>query len=105
MFAKLMNVKPIVSLDETGAGVAFDKAFSVKAIEDKIIKIVEKAHREKRITSYSIVYSRDRDRADKMAERVKQIVGVDPLSISEISCVVGISSGRGAVAVSFIMER
>ncbi len=105
IFAKLMNVKPIVSLDETGAGIAFDKAFSVKAIEDKIMKIVEKAHRDKIITSYSIVYSRNRERAEKMAGRMKQVVGIDPLSVSEISCVVGISSGRGAVAVSFITER
>jgi fatty acid-binding protein DegV len=33
--AKLLNLKPIVSLDESGRGIAFDKAFSSRGLIGK----------------------------------------------------------------------
>lgn len=105
IIAKILNLKPIVSLDEEGSGIAFDKSFSVKSIEKKIIRLIKKAHEENHIIVYSLVYSLDRRRAEHMAENIEQVVGIKPAFITEISSVVGISAGKGAVAVSFITEE
>ena len=105
MAAKLLNMKPIVSLDKDGKGIAFEKAFSVSAIENKIFEIIKKIHAEKRVISFSLVHAQAEDRAVKIAKKAEEITGIAPVSISEVSSIVGISSGRGAAAISLITER
>ncbi|MGM0446569.1 MAG: DAK2 domain-containing protein, partial [Bacillota bacterium] len=53
--AKLLNLKPIVSLDKEGNGVAFAKAFSKRGNNKKIKEIVKNHLRDEGIKRYSIV--------------------------------------------------
>lgn len=105
VLARVFNLKPIVSLDKDGNRIAFGNAFSVDSAERKILKLLNEIHFKDKILSYNIVYSLNKDRANTMADKVEEIVGLKPLYISEISSVAGILTGRGAVAVSIMTER
>lgn len=99
---KIFNLKPIISIDENGKGVAFGKTFSKRANTKKILKIVKKANEENKIISYSIVHASSLVRAEELSLELTEVLGYGPEYITEISPVVGLNAGIGAIAVSFI---
>lgn len=102
--AKMLNLKPIVSLDETGKGIAYGKTFSRKANMNKILKTVAETQKKHGISSYAIVHAEDEKRAREYASRLTKIIGKEPEYIMSLSPVVGVHNGPGTVAVGF-MEK
>ena len=102
--AKLMNLKPIVSLDEEGRGTAFEKAFSRKGLIKKITEIIRKTDETKGIDKYAVVHASALHEASEFAGVVSGITGFQPYYITDISPIVGMHSGKGAVAIA-VIER
>jgi len=98
--ARWLNMKPIVSLDPQGKGVAFATAFSRRANTKKIMEIVAKLHRAHPIEKYCIVHADAGARATAYADELTAMLGRPPAYITEISPIVALSAGRGAVAVA-----
>lgn len=105
LLAKILNLKPIISLDSEGNGAAFDKSFSAKGLLRKITKLVNRINDEKGINEYVIVHAAARERAEKFSVLVERIVGKKPLYITDITPAVGMHSGKGAVAVGLIQNK
>lgn len=103
--AKLLNLKPIVSVDETGSGIAYGKSFSRRGNMAKIINIVTDAHENSGIHSYAIVHAMNKERAEEYAARLTKILGKKPEYITSLSPVVGVHNGPGTVAVGFMKEK
>ena len=102
--AKWMNLKPIVSLDAEGKGVAFGKAFSRQANTRKIMEIVKNLHHDKPVERYCVVHADAHDKAEEYAALLEKITGIPPAYITEISPIVALNAGRGAVAVALIQN-
>ncbi|MBB6481432.1 DegV family protein [Spirochaeta isovalerica] len=100
--ASLLHLKPIVSLDATGKGKAFDKAFSRAGLVKKIISIMKKTSETKGIQSYAIVHAAAEKKADEFARSLNDATGTAPDYITSISPIVGMHSGRGALAIGVI---
>lgn len=100
--AGVLRLKPIVSLDETGRGIALDKAFSRDGLLKKIARILRETQRTRGILRYVIVHAAAPEKAREFARLTKRITGEDPLYISAISPVVGMHSGKGAVAIGLL---
>lgn len=83
-------------------GIAFGKAFSEKTNTQKILGIVKSANNENRIISYSIVHANCLKKANEYSLKLTKIIGQPPEYITEISPVVGLNAGIGAIAVSYI---
>ncbi len=98
--AALTNLKPIISLDENGKGVAFGASFSQEGSKKKILKGVIKS--KGLIGRYAVVHAAVPERARDYASELKSILGKEPEYIMEISPIVGIHAGIGAVAVAWI---
>jgi len=98
--AALTNLKPVISLDENGKGVAFGASFSQDGSKKKILKGVMK--NRDAIRKYAVVHAGVPDRARDYADELNRILGKEPEYIMEISPVVGIHAGIGAVAVAWI---
>lgn len=103
--AKILHLKPIVSLDEEGNGIAFAKAFSRKANYNKIIDIIRKKHQENPITRYCIVHSQAPKLAEQYKKSLQTILQKEPQYIEEVSSVVAMASGKEAVAISIMSEE
>ncbi len=98
--AAVANLKPIVSLDTSGKGVAFGASFSRVGCERKILRAV--ARERDSIRRYAVVHAAVPARAAAFAAELTRAVGRPPEYVMEISPVVGIHAGVGAVAVAWI---
>ena len=104
MLAKMLNLKPIISLDREGKAIGYGKSFSRSQNMRKIVGMVEKMHKERGLWNYAIVHAQNRERADTYAERLQQEIGLPPLYIMDISPVVGVHNGIGAVGIGLMVE-
>jgi len=102
--AKILSLKPIVSLDEDGKGIAFAKAFSRKANFNKILNIIRANNQKSPITRYCIVHSQAPGLAEKYRKSLLAILNKEPQYIEEVSSVVAMASGKEAVAVCIMNE-
>ena len=102
--AKLINLKPIVSVDKNGKGVAFGKSFSRRGNMKKIIKLITQAAAKKKLWNYAIVHSQNLPRAKKYAEKLEEKLGSSPAYIVDISPVVGVHNGLRTVAITYMFE-
>lgn len=103
--AKIINLKPVVSLDEKGAGKIEDKAFSVKSNTKKIMNIIKTSHEKDKISRYSIVHANNPVGAEEYRVKCVEILGKEPEYIMNISTIVGMSAGVGSVAVAYMSEE
>lgn len=105
IIGKIINLKPVVSIDENGKGKIEDKAFSTNSNTKKIMKSLKSYNDSNKITRYAIVHANDKDRAEEFRKKCVQILGIEPEYIMNISSIVGLSAGVGSVAVSYISEE
>lgn len=103
--ASALHIKPIVSLDAAGKGIAFEKSFSQKGLLKKMSGIIEDIHRKRGIVKYCVVHALAEDKARVFASIVEKITGRAPDYISSISPIVGMHSGKGAVAIAIIEQE
>jgi len=102
LLAKILNLKPIISLDSEGKAVGYGKSFSRGQNMKKIISAIKKIQKEGDIWNYAIVHAQNRDRAEKYAELLQNALGRPPLYIMDISPVVGVHNGIGAVGIGLM---
>ncbi|MGB4589962.1 MAG: DegV family protein [Clostridiaceae bacterium] len=102
---RMLNLKPVISIDEKGKGKIEGKAFSEKTNTRIIMEIVRKTHAEKGITRYAIVHANDLNKALDYKKKCMEILGKEPEYIMNISPIMGMSAGIGCVAVSYIWEE
>ena len=104
LVAKLLNLKPIISLDAEGKGVAFGKSFSRQGNMEKIKKLVTAYATEGDVWNYAIVHAQALDRAKIYAADLEKELGKPPAYIQEISPVVGAHNGIGVVGIGIMSE-
>jgi len=102
--AKLLNLKPIVSVSETGESKIFDKAFSQKGILRKTLRHLRAALAAGRVRDYGILHAHNPKDAEAYAAEVEAVIGAKPAFIMDISPAIGANAGVGTVAVSFLAE-
>lgn len=99
MVAKLLNIKPIVGLDEDGKAKIWGKSFSRAANALKITGLVEKDLQSHKLWDYAIVHADAETRARMYARMLEKLTGRPPAYIMPLSPVVGVHNGIGAVAI------
>ncbi len=105
ILGKLINLKPVVSLDEKGAGSIADMAFSIKSNTKKIMNRMKAYDEKHKITRYAIVHANNPERAEEYRKQCVEILKSEPEYMMNISTIVGISAGVGSVAVAYMSER
>ncbi|MGD9941222.1 MAG: DegV family protein, partial [Clostridia bacterium] len=102
--AKVLNLKPIVSVDGTGKSILYGKSFSEETNLRNIIRMVAGQHREQPLRCYAIGHSNATEKAAAFAARLEKELGFPPLYITQISSVVALNAGPGAVSVVTMSE-
>jgi len=102
--AKILNLKPIVSLDSEGKGVAFGKSFSRRGNMKKIMRMIKDMADKEKLWNYAIVHAQNRKRAEMYAEKIKEFIHRNPDYIVDISPVIGVHNGIGAVGIALMFE-
>ncbi len=99
-----MLLKPVISIDDEGNGIIFDKAFSQKMSDKKIFRHITEMVQQHGIKSYALVHVNAQSRCDYYASVLKEITGIEPLYVSDISTIIAMNSGIGTVAVAYIRK-
>ena len=102
--ANIFGINPVISIDKNGQSFLFGKTFSQKASLNKIFKHIENITKEKSICNYIILHAHNQDGASKAKLKMIDITGKEPVSIVDISPVIGINSGNGAIAISLFLN-
>ncbi|MFA8450105.1 MAG: DegV family protein [Bacteroidales bacterium] len=100
---QLMNVKPILSVNNKGKIEFEDKAFSNKSGAEKLIKQVEKRMGNHKIWGYTITHSGS-EYTQMVLDFMMEKTGLPPVYINETSPVIGTYAGPNAICVSFMIE-
>lgn len=104
LLAKVLNIKPIVTLDAEGKAAAAGKSFSRRGNMKKIVSLIGREADRGKVWKYGLVHARNRDRAEEYSLRLKERLGLDPAFIIDISPVIGVHNGIGAVGIAMMME-
>ncbi|HBE41030.1 MAG TPA: fatty acid-binding protein DegV [Bacteroidales bacterium] len=104
LIARILNINPIVSLDNTGKSIVFDKAFSQKANMRKVMDHIRKTSSGKTIWNYIVLHANNEAAADWYSKEMEKLTSLKPVSVVNISPVVGLNAGVGAASVALLYE-
>jgi len=102
--AKILNLKPIVSLDSDGKADAFGKSFNRRGNIKKIMRTIKDRTDREKLWNYAIVHAQNRERAEMYAEQIEGLIRRKPAYIMDISPVIGVHNGIGAVGIALMFE-
>lgn len=104
LLAKALNLKPVVSMDNQGKSCLYKKAFSQKGNIRKVLKVIAGKIKTQAVWKYSILHAHDETGARAYADKMSALLGKTPDFIIDISPVVGLNAGCGALAVAIMLE-
>lgn len=102
---KVLGVKPIITLDETGKGAIYKVTLNNKQSYKEILKHIKVAHMKHSVTSYAITYIDDKALAEELSNSIEQLIGIKPVYITKSSSIIAVGAGSGAVGIGYITER
>jgi len=105
MIASLFGLNPVISMDENGKSMLFGNTFSQKSSLKKIFSHIEKMCGQKTVWNYIILHAHNPEGAAEAEEQMKQLTGKSSVSVVDISPVIGMHAGIGAVAVSLLFNN
>jgi DegV family protein with EDD domain len=104
VLGKLLNLKPIISVDAEGNPIRFGKAFSERRNVAKIVRMVARRQAESPLRCYAVVHGHDLEAGKYLAVKLEKELGFPPLFIEEIAPVLALHAGRGTTAVASMQE-
>jgi DegV family protein with EDD domain len=105
LIALALGLNPVISMDENGKSLLFGKTFSQEASLNKIYTHILKISHGKTIWNYIILHAHNLDGAQKAEEKMMQITGKKAVSVVDISPVIGMHAGNGAIAISVLFTK
>jgi uncharacterized protein len=103
-FAQFTGMKPILSLDEEGHGIIFDKAFNETKALSKIVNTVKELSRKEGLDNYCIIHAGAPEKAAEFAHMTSDAFGHAPAFIEPVSTAIGLHAGRGCVAIAAMLN-
>jgi len=102
--AKLLNINPIVSMDDEGESIVFGKAFTQQANMEKVMKHISEICKYRSIWNYTVLHAQNEIAARWYSEAMMRLTGKQPISIVNISPVIGMNAGIGAASVATMFD-
>ena len=104
LIARILNINPIVSIDESGKAYVFDKAFNQKANMEKVMGHIGRINTEHKISGYIVLHANNSEAAVWYTEKMTSLTNLEPVSVVNISPTIGANAGVGAAAVAILSE-
>ena len=104
LIARMLNVNPIISVDESGKVVMFDKSFSSKGNLEKVMGHIRKPLDRRKVWNYIVLHANNDNAARFYSDKMKELTGKDAASVVNISPVIGTHIGSGAAAVALLYD-
>lgn len=102
--AKSLGLNPVISMDENGKSLLFGKTFSQKASLKKIFAHIEKLKKTNPVWNYVLLHAHNPEEVQEVKTKMLEITDKEPISVVDISPVIGMHAGNGALAISLIFN-
>lgn len=102
--AGMLNLKPIVSLDEEGGSTIRGKAFSRRKNLQRIIELAREFIGKDELRYYGVVHAGKVADAEAFASQLERSLGKKPLFIQEISPIIALNAGKDTLALVMMKE-
>jgi len=102
--ATLLDLKPVIALDEEGRSYMFSKSFTEKGSMKKALQSIKKILYNNKVWEYAITHANNQPYADWYANEIEKITGKKPVFIDHASPALVANAGPGVVCVSLMME-
>ena len=96
---QMLNIKPIIYVNEEGVYVTLDKARGTKQAYMKLVSIL-KDNLEKTKCKVYVMHGGAKKEAQDMVERIKDLPGILSLEFRQISPALGVHTGRGLIGIA-----
>ena len=103
--AKVLRLKPIVSINKEGKGIVLAKNIGQKRNIKKIIHKAKNIHRTSGIDTYAIAHVSNLKLAEQIKLEMIKITGKQPDYMSDVSSIIAMNSGKNSVAVGIIRKE
>jgi DegV family protein with EDD domain len=100
--ARILGLKPIISVDSQGRGTAVGKAGSQRANLDRIRFFAEEVQASEGLWGYAVAHAHAPEEAGEFARELEGRLGLRPLFLVDISPVIGLHAGPGSLALAFL---
>lgn len=100
--ANSIGINPIVSMNLKGDSLLYGVSFGQKNSLKKIEQQIRKAQKHHKIWNYIILHAHNELGAEKAKHDMEEISGKEPVSVVDISPVIGMHAGQGAVSISLM---
>ncbi len=104
LVAKILNIKPILSISQEGKATNFGKSFSRRGNMKKILRNLRQMYEEGEFWKYAIVHAQNRPRAELYAQEIKEMIQEEPAFIIDVSPVLGVHTGIGTLGIAFMYK-
>jgi DegV family protein with EDD domain len=105
LIASLLGLNPVISIDENGKSMLFGNTFSQQASLGKIYDHIRKISEGKTVWNYIMLHAHNPEGAQAAGEKLFEITGKRAVSSVDISPVIGMHAGNGAIAVSILFTN
>ncbi len=96
---QILNIKPIIYVNEEGVYVTLDKARGTKQAYMKLVSIL-KENLEKTKCKVYVMHGGAKKEAQDMVERIKDLPDILSLEFRQISPALGVHTGRGLIGIA-----
>jgi fatty acid-binding protein DegV len=102
--ANLLNINPIVSMDENGNSFLFGKAFNQKKNMEKVMQHIRFICEGRGIWNYIILHAQNTDAAEWYTKKMNELTNKMPIAVVNISPVIGSNAGIGSASVALMLN-
>lgn len=104
LLAKVLNLRPILTLDEQGRAVTVTKVFTEQAGRKKTMQLVCEAAMGKRNLRFAVAHANAPEKAEWFVKQIKRQFEVSDVMVVNVSPALGAHAGPGAAGVAFLGE-
>lgn len=102
LFGSLLNVKPLIFIDNDGKVLPFEK---VKGSKKALKRLVEVVAQEIEAPKCAFVIHADcKENADSVAESLREVSGIEEVLVGEIGPVIGAHAGPGTIGIAYFSK-
>ncbi|ABO51818.1 degV family protein [Desulforamulus reducens MI-1] len=98
---EIMQIKPIISINEEGKYYTFDKVRGRKKSLHKLFEITSKKIESKKVT-VAVMHGGAGDEAKELLDKIKQLPNVENTYTGQVGPVIGVHAGPGLIGVCII---
>ena len=91
-------------MDCEGKAMLFGKTFGQTANINKVINHIRTLTKQQKVWNYIVLHAHNREGADIYINRMYDLTGKQPVSVVDLSPVIGMNAGIGSIAVSLLLE-